>query len=86
MHANAGGEHTLAVTDQGQLYAWGVNKHCQLGVGDFTNKALPTLVASFEQVTTTNIAGEMVYNVVPSPIPRVKQVSAGSGEHSILLT
>ena len=88
VHANAGGEHTLAVTDQGQLYAWGVNKHGQLGVGDFTNKALPTLVTTFEQVTWTKIAADppMVYNVVPSPTPRVKQVSAGSGEHSVVLT
>ena len=28
----------------------------------------------------------MVYSVVPSPTPRVKQVSAGSGEHSVVLT
>ena len=95
VHASAGGEHTLAVTDKGQLYAWGVNKHGQLGVGDFTNKALPTLVASFEQVTQTKVASalfgaghpdKMVYSVVPAPTPRVKQVSAGSGEHSIVLT
>ena len=86
VHANAGGEHTLAVTDKGQLYAWGVNKHGQLGVGDFTNKALPTFVMGFEQITTTKIADEMVYKVVPSPTPRVKQVSAGSGEHSIVLS
>ena len=85
VHANAGGEHTLAVTDQGQLYAWGVNKHGQLGVGDFTNKALPTLVTSFEQETATRTDSRVVYNVVPSPTPRVKQVSAGSGEHSVLL-
>ena len=95
VHANAGGEHTLAVTDKGQLYAWGVNKHGQLGVGDFTNKALPTLVTSFEEVTQTKVAGALfgpghpdktVYSVVPSPTPRVKQVSAGSGEHSVVLT
>jgi alpha-tubulin suppressor-like RCC1 family protein len=95
VHANAGGEHTLAVTENGQLYAWGVNKHGQLGVGDFTNKALPTLVTSFEQISETQVAGalfgaghpdKMVYSVVPSPTPRVKQVSAGSGEHSIVLT
>ena len=42
------------------LYAWGVNKHGQLGVGDFTNKAAPTL-DEFEQITTTKIADEMVY-------------------------
>ena len=102
VHANAGGEHTLAVTDQGQLYAWGVNKHGQLGVGDFTNKALPTLVTSFEQITYTTTSYEHEYDargrrvdsrgdalpreVTPSPTPRVKQVSAGSGEHTVVLT
>ena len=42
-HASAGGNHTLAVKTNGQLFAWGVNNHGELGDGTIgTNRKLPT--------------------------------------------
>ncbi|PYK98960.1 MAG: hypothetical protein DME19_10490 [Verrucomicrobia bacterium] len=41
----AGSSHNLAIGDDGQLYAWGNNFSGQLGVGDTTNRFLPTRVA-----------------------------------------
>lgn len=48
----AGGEyyvswgHTLAVEDDGSLWAWGANSHCELGDGTFTNRVLPIQIMS----------------------------------------
>ena len=36
--------HTLALTDNGNVYAWGMNTYGQLGVGDTTNRSIPTPV------------------------------------------
>uniref|UniRef100_A0A671UH74 RCC1 and BTB domain containing protein 2 n=1 Tax=Sparus aurata TaxID=8175 RepID=A0A671UH74_SPAAU len=36
--------HTLALTDEGFVYAWGANSYGQLGTGNKSNQALPTLI------------------------------------------
>ncbi|XP_033952996.1 RCC1 and BTB domain-containing protein 2 isoform X2 [Pseudochaenichthys georgianus] len=36
--------HTLALTDEGMVYAWGANSYGQLGTGNKSNQALPTLI------------------------------------------
>ncbi|XP_030008653.1 RCC1 and BTB domain-containing protein 2 isoform X1 [Sphaeramia orbicularis] len=36
--------HTLALTDEGLVYAWGANSYGQLGTGNKSNQALPTLI------------------------------------------
>ena len=36
--------HTLAVTDEGSLYAWGANSYGQLGTGNKANSCTPTKV------------------------------------------
>lgn len=36
--------HTLALTDEGFVYAWGANSYGQLGTGNKCNQALPTLI------------------------------------------
>ena len=36
--------HTLAVTDEGALYAWGANSYGQLGTGNKANSCTPTKV------------------------------------------
>lgn len=41
-----GGYHTLALTGNGRVYAWGMNTEGQLGVGDNTNRLSPTPVAT----------------------------------------
>ncbi|XP_036392263.1 RCC1 and BTB domain-containing protein 2 isoform X1 [Megalops cyprinoides] len=37
--------HTLALTDEGFLYAWGANSYGQLGTGNKSNQAVPVLVS-----------------------------------------
>jgi len=55
----AGGNHTLALDQQGRLWAWGLNTNGQLGLGDTTARNVPTLVPLPTGVTSfdTAIAG-----------------------------
>lgn len=41
-----GYEHTLALSDEGKLYAWGGNSYGQLGIGNKTNSCTPVMVNS----------------------------------------
>ncbi|XP_073689092.1 RCC1 and BTB domain-containing protein 2-like, partial [Garra rufa] len=36
--------HTLALTDEGFVYCWGANSYGQLGTGNKSNQAVPTLI------------------------------------------
>jgi hypothetical protein len=36
--------HTLAIQKDGSLWAWGANSHGQLGLGDLTQRTMPTKV------------------------------------------
>lgn len=36
--------HTLVLTDEGQIYAWGANSYGQLGTGNKSNQSYPTPV------------------------------------------
>ncbi len=38
--------HTLALSDEGDLYAWGANSYGQLGTGNKANIVTPTRVAA----------------------------------------
>ena len=43
----AGLNHNAAMSVAGEIYMWGSNKHGCLGLGDTTNRALPTKVQSY---------------------------------------
>jgi uncharacterized repeat protein (TIGR02543 family) len=43
-HISAGSSHSLAVTTQGRVYAWGLNVSGRLGDGTNTNRNTPTLI------------------------------------------
>mmetsp|Transcript_16816 Transcript_16816/g.55825 ORF Transcript_16816/g.55825 Transcript_16816/m.55825 type:complete len:1970 (-) Transcript_16816:70-5979(-) len=42
-----GDDHTLVILRSGQLYSMGANTHGQLGLGDATDRIIPTLVTGF---------------------------------------
>ena len=53
----AGERHSVAVTKSGAVYTWGDNEFGQLGTGDHTGRAAPTLVAGLSDIVQV-AAGE----------------------------
>ena len=45
VNVGCGSQYTIAHTEDGQIYAWGLNLNGQLGVGDSMNRNTPSLVA-----------------------------------------
>ncbi|KAJ8028688.1 E3 ubiquitin-protein ligase HERC2 [Holothuria leucospilota] len=56
VHVAVGALHCLAVTDQGQVFAWGDNDHGQQGNGTVTVNKKPALVQGLEGVRITRVA------------------------------
>jgi len=54
-----GGYHTMALTENGNVYAWGMNQYCQLGVGDTVDRLKPVLVAT----AGTPMAGKRIVSI-----------------------
>jgi alpha-tubulin suppressor-like RCC1 family protein len=46
----AGGFHSLALTESGEVYAWGWNEYGQLGLGDTEDRLTPTKVEGLPRV------------------------------------
>lgn len=44
----AGRFHSIACTDDGKVYTWGLNREGQLGHGDTHNRTLPTLLMALQ--------------------------------------
>jgi alpha-tubulin suppressor-like RCC1 family protein len=55
---SAGREHTIAVTDQGDVYAWGTNVKGQLGDGTTRDSFLPVQVVGLTGVTLVAAGGD----------------------------
>ncbi|KAK9875133.1 hypothetical protein WA026_005926 [Henosepilachna vigintioctopunctata] len=56
IHVAVGALHCLAVTDTGQVYAWGDNDHGQQGNGSTMVNRKPALVHGFEDVHINRVA------------------------------
>ena len=53
----AGNHHSFFLNKKGQVYAWGLNNHGQLGLGHKENTAMPALVKDLEGHQILMIAG-----------------------------
>ena len=47
----AGNQHVLALTDEGEVFSWGLGKMGRLGLGDTCDRNIPTKVELSEKVT-----------------------------------
>ncbi|KJE88999.1 hypothetical protein CAOG_00561 [Capsaspora owczarzaki ATCC 30864] len=47
---SCGAEHTVAITNEGMVYAWGANGYGQLGLGDTDKRTKPTMLSRLEPV------------------------------------
>lgn len=68
---SAGGWHSFALSEFGDLYAWGWNNHGQLGINESNDFSIPTLVDLFDGETQIEI--------------NVKDVACGTKHSAILL-
>jgi alpha-tubulin suppressor-like RCC1 family protein len=62
---SAGGYHTLALTNTGQLYVFGRNDDGQLGLGDLHTRRAPTKISSI--IRFVSIAACLRFSLVLSP-------------------
>lgn len=53
----AGNHTSFYVNEKGQLYAFGLNNHGQLGIGNQYNTIRPTLVKELKGVFVKHVAG-----------------------------
>lgn len=66
--------HTLALTDEGFAYAWGANSYGQLGTGNKSNQALPTLINTDKERLAAHLFSRVIISSDTS-LPTAQQVS-----------
>ncbi len=54
-----GENHSVAISSTGEVYAWGANKHGQLGLGDTADRVHPTPLQNFKKKTTALACGSI---------------------------
>jgi len=59
----AGYHHSLALTSGATVWAWGRNSNGQLGLGDSSNRSVPTVVASLEGRNVSALVGGAYHSV-----------------------
>jgi len=50
--------HTIAISADGRAFAWGRNKHGQLGLGDTITRSYPTEISSLSEAVSTAACGQ----------------------------
>ena len=60
----AGGFHTVAVTEEDELYAWGSGTYGELGTGDQRTESSPKLVAMPQEVLLMPSDDDPTYEVL----------------------
>jgi len=63
---NYQGSHSLALSSQGEVFAWGCNAYGQLGDGSTTNRSTPTKVPGIGSIVAIAAGGGAKYNY-PAP-------------------
>ena len=58
-----GVNHTVGLTDKGQLWAWGAGLHGELGNGGYNRKFLPTLIPFSEKVAFKDVSVGYEYTI-----------------------
>lgn len=58
-----GTQHSAGITTGGDLYTWGYNLYGQLGLGDTTNRSIPTLVSRIDGHAWTEVSAGNGYTL-----------------------
>jgi len=62
----AGGDHSVAVSDQGRVWSWGAGDHGQTGHGDTTDRRKPCVVRGLEASKMVTVAAGKSHMVTQS--------------------
>ena len=65
VYASAGDNHTLCITADGSLFAWGENTLGPLGVGDTEDRQVPTLVTGLQGKQVVHVAAGSCHKSAP---------------------
>jgi alpha-tubulin suppressor-like RCC1 family protein len=81
-----GGEHTIAIGVNNDLYSWGLNVFGQLGLSHLENKNMPTRVEKIRYISK-NEEGRIILKEYSRKIEsdRIIEIAAGA-QHSMFLT
>lgn len=52
----AGAEHSVAITENGELYGWGWGRYGNLGLGDRNDRWIPEKVSSVDVCPQTGLS------------------------------
>ena len=71
--------HTLCITADGSLFAWGDNQYGQLGVGDTEDRHTPTLVTALQGKQVVHVAAGQFHTICTTADSSVFTWGDGSG-------
>jgi alpha-tubulin suppressor-like RCC1 family protein len=82
-----GGEHTLALTNNNELFSWGLNIFGQLGINNTENKIVPTRIDKFRTLMKNDDGNNILkeYARKMNDSESILEISAGA-QHSLILT
>ncbi|KPQ00943.1 MAG: extracellular concanavalin A-like lectin/glucanase [Bacteroidetes bacterium HLUCCA01] len=69
---NSNRGHTLLLTDEGSVFAFGANDYGQLGLGDFEDRNVPT------ELTHSNLSGKTITHIAAGALHSMLLASDGS--------
>lgn len=82
IQVSGGRRHTCAITEDKEVYSWGIGENGQLGMGDIDNRPLPSLISSLKGLNPVKISCGWGHNVLLTEDGRV--YTWGYGESGCL--
>ena len=82
VYVTAGDTHTLCITSDGSLFAWGNNGNGQLGVGDTKDRQVPTLVTGLQGKHVVHVAADEYHTICTTAVGSV--FTWGASEYGLL--
>jgi len=83
--AAMGSSHSLALKNDGTVWAWGANGTGQLGIGNYTDKNVPVQVTGMCYVSVEKITKENKFLIYPNPFSSTALLKSESPLHNATL-
>jgi alpha-tubulin suppressor-like RCC1 family protein len=83
--AAMGSSHSLALKNDGTVWAWGANGYGQLGIGNYTDKNVPVQVTGMCYVSVEEVTKENEFLIYPNPFSSTAILRSESPLHNATL-